>query len=153
MAKIDLEQERQRLAKLYAEMSDEELAKVGQDPAALTEWAQEALRTEMRRRGLEWRDAAGEAEMPTPREDDTLVLARVYADTMRAAQDKSVLEGAGFEVHLFGERTANLGGLTFWIPSDGIRLMVRSSERAAALEVLEGRAPLLRDDNDRSEDL
>lgn len=55
MAKIDPEQERERLAARYAAMSDLELKKVGGDPVSLTEWARSALQQEMQRRGLEWR--------------------------------------------------------------------------------------------------
>jgi hypothetical protein len=44
VAKIDPDRERQRLNALYVQMSDEQLEKVGSDPAALTEWARESLR-------------------------------------------------------------------------------------------------------------
>jgi len=53
MAKIDPEQERERLAARYGAMSDLELRKVGGDPALLTEWARSALSEELRKRGLE----------------------------------------------------------------------------------------------------
>ncbi len=54
MAKIDPGVERQRLAKLYATMNDLELAEVAGEPAALSEWAFDALRNEMTKRGLDW---------------------------------------------------------------------------------------------------
>jgi hypothetical protein len=62
MAKIDPQRERERLAALYAAMSDLELAKVGEDPAKLTDWAFLALREEMAKRGLAWEGA----DLPLP---------------------------------------------------------------------------------------
>src|SRR6202035_4154749 len=62
MGRIDPQQERERLAARYAAMSDLELQKVGRDPGALTDWAFEALREEMSKRGLDW---AGR-DMPIP---------------------------------------------------------------------------------------
>jgi hypothetical protein len=55
--KIDPEVERQRLAKLYATMNDLELAEVAGEPTARSEWAFEALRDEMTKRGLDWAGA------------------------------------------------------------------------------------------------
>jgi len=55
MAKIDPEQERERLAARYAAMSDLELRKVGVEPASLTEWARAAFSEELKKRGLEWK--------------------------------------------------------------------------------------------------
>jgi len=48
----DPEPERQRLAQLYARMTPEELERVADDAASLTELAHEILNTEMARRGL-----------------------------------------------------------------------------------------------------
>ena len=56
--KIDPEVERQRLAKLYATMNDLERAEVAGEPTARSEWAFEALRDEMTKRGLDWAGAA-----------------------------------------------------------------------------------------------
>ena len=56
--KIDPEVERQRLARLYATMNDLELAEVAGEPTARSEWAFEALRDEMTKRGLDWAGAA-----------------------------------------------------------------------------------------------
>ena len=50
---FDPERERQRLRRLYSEMSDAELLRVADDPGALTEAALEALEEETERRGLE----------------------------------------------------------------------------------------------------
>ena len=56
MREIDLDLERQRLKKRYAEMSDGELEKIGSNPRTLAEWATDLLREEMNKRGLEWRE-------------------------------------------------------------------------------------------------
>ena len=66
MAKIDPQVERQRLAKLYATMNDLELAEVAGEPTALSEWAFDALRNEMTKRGVDW--AGGNAAPATLRE-------------------------------------------------------------------------------------
>ena len=138
MGRIDPEQERQRLAKLYSGMSDGELERVGEEPGDLTEWAREALKNEMAKRGLMWRERGPvKTEVIRPSKGDVLVLLGVYTDTMKASLDKSVLEAAGIEAHFFGENAASQGGLTSWVASDGIRLLVRLSDLLAAQELLD----------------
>jgi hypothetical protein len=138
MGRIDPEQERQRLVKLYSGMSDGELERVGEEPWDLTEWAREALKNEMGKRGLTWRERGPvRAEVLRPSKGDVLVLLGVYTDTMKASLDKSVLEAAGIEAHFFGENIASQGGLTSWVASDGIRLLVRLSDLLAAQELLD----------------
>ena len=53
-------------SKLYATMNDLELAEVAGEPTARSEWAFEALRDEMTKRGLDW--AGGSAALATLRE-------------------------------------------------------------------------------------
>jgi hypothetical protein len=138
MGLIDPEHERQRLAKLYSRMSDGELEKVGEEPEDLTEWARDELKNEMGKRGLTWRERGPvKAEVLRPGKGDVLVLLGVYTDTMKASLDKSVLEAAGIEAHFFGENAASQGGLTSWVESDGIRLLVRLSDLLAAQELLD----------------
>jgi len=48
----DPEKEQQRLAHLYASMTPEELEKLADDAASLTDVAREALKTEIARKGL-----------------------------------------------------------------------------------------------------
>jgi hypothetical protein len=52
MEPIDPEQERPRLIQLYGQMVDEELEKLAEDAAALTDPARLALDVEIKRRGL-----------------------------------------------------------------------------------------------------
>jgi len=82
MTRINPEQERERLAARYAAMNDLELLKVGGDPAALTEWARETLRDEMRRRGLEWKP---DPRSPKPvAEEEILKGLGIYPDRIAA---------------------------------------------------------------------
>ena len=54
MRKIDPEQERQRLSKLYAEMDDEDLETVGRDPRSSRKLHLDHVQAEMARRNLDW---------------------------------------------------------------------------------------------------
>jgi hypothetical protein len=104
MVKIDPEQERDRLAARYAAMSDLELQKVGQNPGALTDWAFEALREEMAKRGLDWAciDLTIPSQMVQPdvKEDpgNRPVVIRQYRDIPEAMTDRMILEAAGIDV-------------------------------------------------------
>jgi hypothetical protein len=133
MAKIDPAQERGRLAARYAAMSDLELHKVGQNPAALTDWAFEALREEMAKRGLDW---AGK-DLPLPskmvraeaKEDvgNTPVVIRQYRDIPEAMTDRMILETASIDCYLYDENMVRLD----WLWSNllgGLKLVVRQSD-------------------------
>jgi hypothetical protein len=134
MAKIDPEVERQRLAKLYATMNDLELAEVAGEPTALSEWAFDALRNEMTKRGLDW--TGGSAALATLREAASLKtdesgnvpeVLRVYRDMTDALTDRMVLEGAGIECYLFDENMVRLD----WLWSNllgGVKLVVRKED-------------------------
>jgi len=134
--KIDPDRERQRLKNLYTGMSDGELESLGRDQGELTEWAREALRSEMLERGLEWRDdpVGNGAELPT--DGNLLLVLRSYADVARAAEDRSTLQQAGIEAHFFAETAPETPGLVTWVPSHGVRLLVSAAELAKSLEVL-----------------
>jgi hypothetical protein len=133
MAKMDPEQERERLAARYAGMSDQELQKVGQNPAALTDWAFGVLREEMAKRGLDW---AGK-DLPLPsklvraeaKEDvgNTPVVIRQYRDVPEAMTDRMILEAAGIDCYLYDENMVRLD----WLWSNllgGLKLVVRQSD-------------------------
>jgi hypothetical protein len=134
MAKIDPEVERQRLAKLYATMNDLELAEVAGEPTALSEWAFDALRNEMTKRGLDW--AGGSAALATRREAASVKtdesgnvpeVLRVYRDLTDALTDRMVLEGSGIECYLFDENMVRLD----WLWSNllgGVKLVVRKKD-------------------------
>lgn len=136
MSKIDANRELQRLRKLYAGKSDGELEKIGRDPASLTEWGREALRSEMLKRGLAWREDRIEGRPEMPADDNVLLALRFYPDAADAAKDRAALKQAGIEAHYFGETAAGPEGLITWVPSNGVRLLVRAVDLAASLDML-----------------
>ena len=141
MGRIDPERERVRLAKVYAEMSDEELQKVGESPKTLSEIAFETLQSEMKRRDLHW---AGEHLTVTSYrlqedllEKDEPVVIRVYRDMPAALTDRMILEAAGIECYLFDENTVRID----WLWSNllgGVKLVVRQSDAPDAEKLLTG---------------
>lgn len=133
MVRIDPEYERQRLAARYAAMSDLELLKVGQNPSALTDWAFEALREEMAKRGVDWTGK----DLPVPskmirteaKEDigNTPVVIRQYRDMPEAMTDRMILEAADIDCFLYDENMVRLD----WLWSNllgGLKLVVRQSD-------------------------
>jgi hypothetical protein len=122
-------------------MSDEELQKAGREPAELTDWAFEALREEMKRRGLSW---AGQ-DIPLPSrvkhqeagEDagNQPVVLRRYRDMPQAFVEKSVLEDAGILCFLEDENVVRMD----WLWSNamgGIKLVVRKKDAEEAEKLL-----------------
>ena len=141
MTKSDPQNERQRLRKLYGAMSDEQLQKAGREPAELTDWAFEALREEMKRRGLSW---AGQ-DMPLPSQlghreavedaGNQPVVLRTYRDMPQAFVEKSVLEDAGIQCFLDDENVVRMD----WLWSNamgGIKLVVRKKDAEEAERLL-----------------
>jgi hypothetical protein len=141
MTKIDPEKERERLAAAYGAMSDLELQRVGSDPGALTDWAFEALREELNRRGLDW---AGK-DMPIPSKmvhveaevelGNKPVILRRYRDMPAAFVEKSVLEDAGIECYLQDDNVVRMD----WLWSNamgGIKLIVREKDAEEAESIL-----------------
>jgi hypothetical protein len=141
LRKIDLDLERQRLKKRYAEMNGEELEKIGSNPLTLTEWARDLLREEISKRGLEWREeqpASPEFKPPPeiPNDENVLVLLHKYESAGAAAADKQVLEGAGVDVFFFADDEPTSPGAWSWTEEKGVNLLVRAADRAASLELL-----------------
>jgi hypothetical protein len=136
VSKIDADRELQRLRKLYAGKSDGELEKIGRDPATLTEWARAAVRSEMLRRGLQWRQNRTESRPEMPDDDNVLLALRFYADASDAAKDKAALRQTGIEAYYFGENAPGAEGLITWVPSNGVHLLVRAAELAKSLDTL-----------------
>jgi len=145
MTKIDPEHERERLAARYAAMSELELQKVTQNPGALTDWAFEALREEMAKRGLDWagKDLPVPSQMvrPDAKEDpgNTPVVIRQYRDIPEAMTDRMILEAAGIDCFLYDENMVRLD----WLWSNllgGLKLVVRQSDAEDAENVLSGTA-------------
>jgi hypothetical protein len=141
MSKIDPEQEQARMSAVYSAMSDEELREAGEEPAALTNWAFQALREEMQKRGLDW---AGK-DMPLPSEmthsevaedpGNRPVVLRRYRDMPTAFVEKSVLDAVGIECFLQDDNVVRMD----WLWSNamgGIKLMVRQGDAQEAEKIL-----------------
>jgi hypothetical protein len=141
MEKIDPDLEREKLAARYATMSDLELMKVGQIPGFLTDWAFEALRREMAKRGLDW---AGK-DLPAPskmarqeaKEDpgNRPIVIRQYRDIPGGMTDRMILEAAGIDCFLFDENMVRLD----WLWSNllgGVKLVVRQCDAEDADKAL-----------------
>jgi hypothetical protein len=140
LSKIDLDVERQRLKKRYAEMSDGELETIGSNPRTLTEWARDLLRVEMNNRGLEWREQTAIPEFTPspeiPNDDNLLVLLRSYENAVEAARDRLALGEAGVKAFFFADDDATSHGVLTWTQNAGVKLLVRAADLAVGLELL-----------------
>ncbi len=128
---MDLPRESE-LLETYRSASDGELLDLALTYDSLTEVAQNALRAEFARRGLEppvIPDPAPEAELLP------VVTVQQYRDLTEAQLAMGVLESAGIPCYLRDENTVR----TQWFWSNligGIRLQVREEDRAAAEALL-----------------
>jgi hypothetical protein len=161
MAKIDPEQERQRLAEFYAGQLDGELERVAEEAYELSELAEEVLKAELQKRGLSVQMAehppaavkkapkpgdppeeeyseAQTAEELTPRTEDgvhELVAIRQFRDLPAALLAKGSLESAGIDCVLADDNVVRLD----WFISNaigGIKLLVDSVDLAEAEQIL-----------------
>ncbi len=123
------EQQRQRLATLYFDMTDGELLKLKEEPATLTGAAQEALRSEMKRRGLA--DSTKSPQVEDEIELQKLVTLRQFRDLPEALLAKGALESADIECFLQGENANSLLALAF-----RARLLVHKQDEDTAREIL-----------------
>jgi hypothetical protein len=132
------EQQSQRLASVYSDMTDAELLKLDEDPTALTSVAQEALHSEMSRRGLvslpEQSSATDELEF------QKLVSLRQFRDLPEALLAKGALESSGIESFLADDNMVRMD----WFISNligGIKIKVKPADLAAAQEILDQPIP------------
>lgn len=135
MAKIDPEQERERLASRYAAMSDLELRRVGAEPASLTEWARSAFSEELKKRGLEWKP---EPRMAKPiADEEILIRIESYADRNSAGLVRDFLAGAGIKAYFCEEESSvGSGPDDSKGPKKETQLLVRAKELMSARELL-----------------
>src|SRR5437879_748467 len=133
-------QERNRLAQLYAALSDGELQELAREGGSLTEEARAALALEMSRREMPI-DSAVEAEDSIARgrraELRDLLTIRQFRDLPEALLAKSVLESAGIECFLGDDNLLRMD----WLWSNllgGIKLRVRQEDALVASRLLEG---------------
>jgi hypothetical protein len=163
MAKIDPEQDRQRLLKFYSGQMDGELEAVASQAYELTDLAREALRTECAKRGL----SVQLAEPPPPPsppparpgdpllpeappvepsfedgelESRPLITIRSFRDLPDALLAKGSLESAGIESFLVDDNVVRMD----WFLSNllgGIKLEVDPEDAVAANEILDQPIP------------
>ena len=134
--------ERNRLAQLYAALSDGELQQLASETESLTDEARAALALEMSRRNIP-AETAGEAEDSPPggraKLRDLLTI-RQFRDLPEALLAKSVLDSAGIECFLGDDNLIRMD----WLWSNllgGIKLRVRQEDALEASRLLEGDAP------------
>jgi hypothetical protein len=124
------------LAAQYAQMSEPELMELARSYDGLLEIAQEALRTEFARRGLE-PPLVEESEEPEFRR---LVTVYRYRDLTEAFVGRSLLESSGIQAWIADEHLVQMN----WFLSNavgGMRLQVDEADEAAALEILQAGVP------------
>ena len=135
--------ERQRLAQLYAALTEGELRQLASESGSLTNEAQTALASELKRRGIapeENAEAETRSEPETARELRDLLTIRQFRDLPEALLAKSVLESAGIECFLGDDNLIRMD----WLWSNllgGIKLRVRQEDALVAGRLLEGSPP------------
>lgn len=127
------EQDRERIARVYSRLNDEELARIAGQDFDLSELAQQILRAEIERRGR----AIAIASPPgvDVYELNESVTIRKYRDLPEALLAKGSLESAGIESYLADDNIIRLD----WFYSNligGIKLKVRPEDVEAANEIL-----------------
>lgn len=138
MRRLDPEDARDRIAKLYAAMPDTELE--GIVAAELTEVARQALKDELTRRTLKVDDV----EVNTGERDSVelvdLVSIRQSRDLNQALLAKGALDSAGIECGLVDDNLIRMA----WFYSNllgGVKLRVYQEDAEAALDILEQPIP------------
>jgi hypothetical protein len=134
MPLIDHQKEQQRLAALYASMSELELARLANNQRSLTEDALRVLESEFSRRGLKFERQT--LTVIADQEDVKLVTVRRFRDLPEALVAKGLLDSANIECFLSDENTVRmdwlwsnaLGGVRLWVREDDL------SESAALLD-------------------
>lgn len=133
MTQIDHGRERQRLAEVYAGMSDLELGGLSHDALSLTEDARGILQAEFLRRGLTMEPPTLVVSAGEP--DSKIVTLRRFLYLPDALTAKSALESAGIECFLADENTVRID----WLWSNllgGIKLWVKEKDASEAEELL-----------------
>jgi hypothetical protein len=137
----DPEEERCRLADLYASMTEEELRDIATDPKSLTRLAIDALNNEFARRKL-----SVKLEIPSPEpaishpEIPNLVILRHFRDLPEALLAKGGLESAGIECFFDDDNIVRMD----WFISNavgGIKLLVRPEDFESANDILKNGIP------------
>jgi hypothetical protein len=134
MATAESEHERERLAKLYAGMSDAELQAVADDAGSLAEVALQELAQEIQRRRLDI--TLAESVVPLKQlQLRELVIIEEFLTVPEALFAKSVLDSAGIESFLFDDNSVRLQWLIYALR--GVKLAVKSEDADVALQLLD----------------
>jgi hypothetical protein len=135
MAKSDMEDQRRRLAELYAKSSDQELDRLAADAGSLKPIATEVLQAEISRRGLRI-----ELLYPIKNQESAipgkLVTLRRFRDAPQAMLARSILQSAGIECFLGDENIVRMDWFWSYVVG-GIKLWVRQEDAATAAELLD----------------
>jgi hypothetical protein len=135
MAMLDPEQERNRLAEVYAHQADGELERVAEQAHDLTDVAREALRAELTKRGMHV-EHSDETDDSSAGEFRDLVPIRTYWNLLEAELAKGLLAAAGIEAFLFDDNMVRLD----WFNANalgGVKLRVDADKVQEANQVLE----------------
>lgn len=134
-----VDDERQRLAKYYASLSDGELEQLADDADSLTASAREAFENELDRRELN--DFLSHPVEQRSRLDmRALVTVRQFRDLPEALLAKGMLESSGITCSLANENLVRLD----WFISNfigGVKLQVAPEDAALAMSVLNQPVP------------
>jgi hypothetical protein len=136
MEYIDQAEELRRCRELYAQMSEVELQGLAEKFSDLTEFAQQALRTEFSKRGLQMcaQVAAWREILP---DEDELVNCYRARDASEARLVMNLLDSSGIRSCLFGDFGENLQRLYPVHDTGGmIKVLKRDAERARELMAL-----------------
>jgi hypothetical protein len=135
------DQERLRIAQVYATMSDEELWQIADSGNELNSIAHEAFMAEITKRDLKITPEQSGADVI---EFDQTITVRQFRDLPEALLAKGSLESAGIEVFLVDDNMIRMD----WFISNllgGIKLKVRNEDAEAANEILNQPIPAMID--------
>jgi hypothetical protein len=135
MTQIDHERERERLAAIYADKSELELAGLARDQLTLTEDALLALEAEFSKRGIPFERQAPAIAEQWDGPDVRLIALRRFSFLPEALVAKGVLDSAGVRCFLTDENTVRMD----WLWSNalgGVRLWVREDDLPEAATLL-----------------
>lgn len=130
---MDLPRE-DELTRFYRSFSDQELLEIALTYDSLTEQAQNAVRAEFERRGLDPPEILDEPSVPVA-EFRKIITVRQYRELADALVARGALESAGIVCYLRDENVVRMD----WVWSNllgGIRLQVREEDRDSAKAIL-----------------
>ena len=136
MEYINQAEESRRCRELYAQMSEVELQALAEKLSDLTEFAQQALREEFSKRGLEMKAQAAARHEFLPDEDDLVDCYRAH-DSTAARLVMKFLDSSGIPSCLFAAFGENLQRMYPVHDTGGmIKVLKRDAERAHELVAL-----------------